>query len=98
MYLGILAVALFLLSTAFFAAAGMLQLPTGWWLGLTGLFVVERMWTVRRHSWRAVVLAAPIVIEFGYDLFQQAVYLRAAIDMLFRRTADWHHASNPRTD
>ncbi len=98
MYLGILAVSLFLLSSALFAAIGLLQFPTGWWLGLTGLFVVERMWTVRRCGWRAVVLAAPVVIEFGYDLFQQAVYLRAAIDMLFRRTTDWHHAPNTRTD
>ena len=93
MYLGDGELRLFLFSTVLFAAVGVLEFPTGWWLALTGLFVVERMWTVRRRGWRAVVLAAPIIIEFGYDLFQQAIYLRAATDMLLRRTADWHHAT-----
>lgn len=41
-----------------------------------------------------MALAAPIVLEFAYDLFQQAVYLRAAADSLFRRTTSWHHAGD----
>lgn len=92
MYLGIVAVTLFLLATALFAVRGELGPPRGLWLAVTGMFVVERMWTVRARGPRAVLLAAPIVVEFAYDLFQQAVFLRAAADTLGRRTAQWHHA------
>lgn len=91
MYAGILAVTLFLLATALFAARGELGPPRGFWLAVTVLFVVERVVTVRRRGWRAMALAAPIVVEFGYDLFQQAVFLRAAVELLARRAPQWHH-------
>ncbi|SDE91230.1 glycosyltransferase family 2 protein [Pseudonocardia oroxyli] len=93
MYLGILAVVLFLLATALFAALGELGPPRGVWLLVTAVFVVERIWTVRRRGWRGILLAAPIVVEFGYDLFQQAVYLAAATALAQGRTARWHHLS-----
>jgi poly-beta-1,6-N-acetyl-D-glucosamine synthase len=93
MYLGIVAVALFLLATALFAALGELGPPRGPWLLVTAIFLVERIWTVRRRGWRGILLAAPIVVEFSYDLFQQAVYLAAAAAMLQGRTAQWHHLS-----
>lgn len=91
MYAGILAVVLFLLATALFAAHGELGPPRGPWLVVTVVLVVERVVTVRRRGWRAVLLAAPVVVEFGYDLFQQAVFLRAAADLLARRAPGWHH-------
>lgn len=96
MYGGIVAVLLFLYCTTVFAALGLLAAPEGIWLAITVLFVVERAWTVRRRGWRAVALAAPIVVEFAYDLFQQAVYLRAAADALLRRSAQWHHLTTRR--
>jgi cellulose synthase/poly-beta-1,6-N-acetylglucosamine synthase-like glycosyltransferase len=91
MYLGIVAVGLFVLSTAMFAAAGRLGAPEGPWLAVCAVFVVERVWTVRRRGWRGVALAAAMLPEFGYDLFQQAVFLRAAADLALRRAAAWHH-------
>jgi poly-beta-1,6-N-acetyl-D-glucosamine synthase len=91
MYLGIAAVALFLVATTVFGVLGWLALPHGLWWALPALFVTERVWTVRRAGWRAMALAAPLVVEFGYDLFQQAIYLRAAADSLLRRTPTWHH-------
>ncbi len=93
MYVGILAVALFLLATMLFAVHGELGPPRGFWLAVTALFVIERIWTVRTRGVAAMALAAPIVVEFGYDLFQQAVFLRAAADALARRAAHWHHAA-----
>lgn len=96
MYLGILAVALFLLATALFAVHGELGPPRGFWLAVSGLFVAERVWTVRSRGPRAMLLAAPVVVEFGYDLFQQAVFLRAAADALAHRAAHWHHATSLR--
>lgn len=95
MYAGIVAVALFLLATALFALRGDLGPPRGPWLGVTALFVVERVVTVRRRGVRAMLLAAPVVVEFSYDLVQQAVFLRAAADLLARRAAGWHHAPVP---
>ena len=86
----------FALPTALFAAPGELGPPDGFWLAVTSLFVIERIWTVRARGRRGMVLAAPIVVEFGYDLFQQAVFLRAAADALARRAAHWHHAAPPR--
>jgi poly-beta-1,6-N-acetyl-D-glucosamine synthase len=94
MYLGIVAVALFLVATGIFGAMGWLGLPQGVWCLVPALFVTERVWTVRRQGPKAMALAAPIVLEFAYDLFQQAVYLRAAADSLFRRTTSWHHAGD----
>ncbi|GAY10104.1 glycosyltransferase family 2 protein [Pseudonocardia sp. N23] len=91
MYLGIIAVALFLLATTLFATAGLLGPPAGIWVGVTAVFVVERVWTVRARGWRGIALALPMVIEFGYDLFQQAVFLRAAADAVRGRRATWHH-------
>jgi hypothetical protein len=95
MYLGIAGVALVLVATVIFGVLGWLAVPQGWWWALPALFVTERVWTVRRAGWKAMVLAAPIVIEFGYDLFQQAIYLRAAADSLLGRTASWHHVNEP---
>ncbi|WP_300017334.1 glycosyltransferase family 2 protein [Pseudonocardia sp.] len=91
MYAGIVAVGLFLLATTLFAVIGQLGPPRGFWLAVTVLFVVERVVTVRRRGWRAMALAAPVVVEFGYDLFQQAVYLCAAAELLARRAPRWHH-------
>jgi poly-beta-1,6-N-acetyl-D-glucosamine synthase len=96
MYAGIVAVALFLLATALFAAVGELGPPRGFWLAVTALFVVERMVTVRRRGRWGVLLAAPVVVEFAYDLVQQAVFLRAAADALAGRTPRWHHAATSR--
>jgi biofilm PGA synthesis N-glycosyltransferase PgaC len=95
MYAGIVAVTLFLLATTLFAAHGELGAPRGFWLGVAALFVVERVWTVRGQGRRGMALAAPIVVEFGYDLFQQVVFLRAAADALVRRAAYWHHPAVP---
>lgn len=93
-YAGIAAVTLFLAATVVFAAVGWLGLPQGVWLVLPALFVTERIWTVRRQGIRAMALAAPLVLEFTYDLFQQAIYVRAALDTLAGRAATWHHAND----
>jgi cellulose synthase/poly-beta-1,6-N-acetylglucosamine synthase-like glycosyltransferase len=94
MYAGIAAVCLFLVATGIFAGMGWLGIPHGVWWALPTLFVAERVWTVRRQGWKAMALAAPIVVEFAYDLFQQGVYLRSAADALARRGATWHHAND----
>ncbi|GAA4885241.1 glycosyltransferase family 2 protein [Actinomycetospora straminea] len=92
MYLGIAAVVLFLTATVVFGLLGWLGLPSGVWWALPALFVTERVWTVRRQGWTAMALAAPIVLEFAYDLVHQGIYLVAALHALTGRVAVWHHA------
>ncbi|MCP2179300.1 Glycosyltransferase like family 2 [Prauserella alba] len=94
MYLGIVAIALLLVGTVLFITMGDYGPPRGFWLAVTAVFVVERIVTVRRRGWRATLLAAPLVIEFLYDLFQQAVFVRAAFDAVFTRSTEWHHATD----
>ena len=95
MHLGILAVVLFLASMVLFGFLGYLSAPTGLWWALPILFITERVVTVRKQGWRAMLIAAPILIEFAYDIFQQAIYLSAAWNILTRRDATWHHANTP---
>ena len=45
------------------------------------IFVVERVVTVWAAGWRGRALAAPLVIELGYDLVLQAVYVKSLIDI-----------------
>jgi hypothetical protein len=61
------------------------------------VFLAERLVTVRRGGWRAVLLALPLVVELVYDLFIQAVFVRSLLDVLRRREATWHHVAAPAT-
>jgi poly-beta-1,6-N-acetyl-D-glucosamine synthase len=62
------------------------------WLGIGALFLLERVVTVRAAGPRGLVVAGSLVLEFVYDVFQQAVYLTAAWNLLRGREARWHHA------
>ncbi len=62
------------------------------WLGVGVLFLTERLVTVWSAGRNARLITAVLVIEAGYDLFLQAVYLRALWDLIRRRQSSWHHA------
>jgi cellulose synthase/poly-beta-1,6-N-acetylglucosamine synthase-like glycosyltransferase len=85
--LGVLVTFLYLTSLAWGAATGMHWHP--FWLAVSLVFCLERMVTVRRRGWRQVLLAAPLVIELGYDVFLQAVQARAFAQVLLRREGKW---------
>jgi cellulose synthase/poly-beta-1,6-N-acetylglucosamine synthase-like glycosyltransferase len=85
--LGVLATFLYLASLAWGAATGLHWHP--FWLAASLVFCLERMVTVRRRGWRQVLLAAPLVIELGYDVFLQAVQARAFAQVLLRREGKW---------
>ena len=59
------------------------------WLWLTGLFVVEHVWTVRRAGWRGMVVAAPLVLETLYHTLQLAVIGRTLWDLRRRAPQTW---------
>ncbi|SDT00838.1 glycosyltransferase family 2 protein [Jiangella sp. DSM 45060] len=90
MAFGVLAMWLYLAFTAYLVATGRFGFHPLWTaIGL--VFVAERVVTVWHAGVRARLLAAPLVIEWAYDLFLQAVLIRSALDVLRRRQATWHH-------
>lgn len=61
------------------------------WLALGSIFVVERVVTVWSGGWKARLLALPIVIEIGYDLFLQFVFVKSIFDIATGQKANWNH-------
>ena len=58
------------------------------WLGVTGVFVLERFVTVRDKGWRHQTAAASMY-ELPYELFLQATHAKAYLDALLRRDRKW---------
>lgn len=63
-----------------------------WWIAITGVAALERVWSVKRGGWRSLLLAAPLVPEILYDLFLGAVYVKALIDTLTGARRTWERA------
>jgi biofilm PGA synthesis N-glycosyltransferase PgaC len=61
------------------------------WSVIGMIFVVERIVTVWAAGWRGRALAAPLVIELGYDLVLQAVYIKSLIDIASGRASGWNY-------
>jgi cellulose synthase/poly-beta-1,6-N-acetylglucosamine synthase-like glycosyltransferase len=59
------------------------------WIAVTGIFVIERVVTVRSRGWRQMLIAAPIVIEMVFDIFLQLVQAWAFAQVALRRKAAW---------
>ncbi|HEY3683705.1 MAG TPA: glycosyltransferase family 2 protein [Streptosporangiaceae bacterium] len=59
------------------------------WLVVTGIFVAERVVTVRRRGWRWALMAALLLPEMVFDVFLQATHAKALLDTLTRRAAAW---------
>jgi cellulose synthase/poly-beta-1,6-N-acetylglucosamine synthase-like glycosyltransferase len=79
-----------------YAAAVLLTVAAGghlewepFWLAITGLFVFDHVWTVRRGGWRGMLLAAPLIIEMLYELWQLVVLTRTARDVMLRTQQRW---------
>jgi cellulose synthase/poly-beta-1,6-N-acetylglucosamine synthase-like glycosyltransferase len=79
----------FLLATITLLSADGLRFA---WFGLLiGLiFLVERVVTVWAVGWRGRLLALPLVIEIGYELVLQAVFLKSLFDIASGREAGWN--------
>jgi cellulose synthase/poly-beta-1,6-N-acetylglucosamine synthase-like glycosyltransferase len=83
-------VTLLYLSTLFWAVAVQHSLhfyPI--WVGLTVVFVVERVISVRRRGLRMSMLAALLIVEMPLDLFLQAVHLKAYWQTIFKAQRSW---------
>ncbi|TKV27820.1 glycosyltransferase family 2 protein [Arthrobacter sp. NamB2] len=58
------------------------------WLAVTGVFVIERVVTLRLRGWRHQ-LAAATMYELTIDLFLQAVHAKAYLDALTHKKKVW---------
>lgn len=59
------------------------------WMAVTGLFVVERVVTVRSRGVRHMALAATLTVEMAFDLFLQCVHAKALWDALTNKERRW---------
>jgi len=78
-----------LLMTITLLAADGFQL-SWFWVAVGCIFVVERVVTVARQGWRGMAIAAVLVIEIGYDLVLQAVYVKSLVDIATGRASGWN--------
>ena len=88
--LGVL-VTLVYLSTLFWAIAVQHSLHLyPLWIAVTVIFAVERAVSViRRRGWRMALLSATLVVEMPFDLFLQAVHLKAYWQAIFKAERSW---------
>jgi poly-beta-1,6-N-acetyl-D-glucosamine synthase len=85
---GVLVTFLYLGSLGFsLASAGGLTVQP-FWLALTGVFVLERVVTIRDRGWKHM-LAAGFMYELLYDLLLQIVHARAYADAALGRERRW---------
>jgi poly-beta-1,6-N-acetyl-D-glucosamine synthase len=59
------------------------------WLGITAIFVVNRVVEVRRAGPAAMLVAGLLVFELAYDLFQQTVFVVSLVKAWRRDPAVW---------
>ena len=60
------------------------------WTSISVLFIIERVVTVRRAGWKAMLLAFLMLPELIYDLFQHAVWMTSVAGMVVRaKTTEW---------
>lgn len=85
--LGVLATLLYLASLVVAVGVGFTLHPL--WIAVTGVFALERVVTVRSRGWRQMALAAPVLVEFVFDMFLQAVQARAFAQALLGTERKW---------
>ena len=59
------------------------------WIGVTMIFVVERVVTVRQRGWRQMLFAATMY-ELLIDYFLQACHIKAYFDVILGRQGNWN--------
>jgi cellulose synthase/poly-beta-1,6-N-acetylglucosamine synthase-like glycosyltransferase len=88
-HVGVLVTAVYLCTiAATLALHGAIHLQP-FWLGITVIFVIERVLTVNKRGWLQMALASVLVIEMAFDIFLQAAQVRAIWDTIARAERDW---------
>lgn len=86
-FVGVLITAIYVATLVYGISVGMTLHP--FWLGVTALFGLERVVTVRRRGWKQMLLAGTVFIEFLYDCFLQAVQAIAYFHVVTNKTRNW---------
>ena len=73
------------------ALAGSPGVSVPWTAGILSVTLLERTWTVRRAGWRGMLLAALILPEAYYALWQSVLFFAAARAELAGRDIAWGH-------
>lgn len=68
------------------------------WIGVGGIFVVDRVISVWSGGLRARVLALLLIPELLYDVFLDLVYVKGIWDITFAREAAWGHVARDEAD
>jgi cellulose synthase/poly-beta-1,6-N-acetylglucosamine synthase-like glycosyltransferase len=71
-------------------ALGVSLAPSTLGIALALVFTAERTVTVRRAGLRSVLVAAALVVELAYDMFQNVVYGACLVGALRRTRQQWH--------
>lgn len=86
---------LLLMLLTFLAVDNWIWFP--FWLGVGGIFIIERLVSVWAVGWKGRFLAVLLIPELVYDMFLNAVFLRSLIDIAFNRSASWGHIDTEHT-
>jgi cellulose synthase/poly-beta-1,6-N-acetylglucosamine synthase-like glycosyltransferase len=87
--LGIFVMAIYLATIAYSLTAAHSITIYPLWVGVTGAFALERAVTVRTRGWRQSLLASLLIFEMPFDLFLQAVHLKAYWQTIRRSERRW---------
>jgi hypothetical protein len=61
------------------------------WILVGGVFILERVVSVWSGGWAARALAATLIPELLYDSYLDIIFLKGALDIAFKRQAQWGH-------
>lgn len=61
------------------------------WLIMALVFIAEKVWTVRKGGWKAMLLASLLIPELLYDTYLDIIFVKGVFDMIFHRQAKWGH-------
>ena len=88
---GVLALATYLLLFTLMVVSLYSWVWFPFWLGLGGVFAVERVVSVWAGGWRARLLGATLLPELFYASFLNVVYVKGVADIALGREAQWRH-------
>ena len=88
-FLGVAVTAIYLVSLVWSLSIDLTLHVHPIWMAVTGVFVLERVVTVRSRGLRHMALAATLVVEMAFDLFLQGVHAKALWDTLSNQERRW---------
>jgi cellulose synthase/poly-beta-1,6-N-acetylglucosamine synthase-like glycosyltransferase len=64
------------------------------WIASGLFFTFERVYTVKKGGFRAILLAIAVIPEILFDLFLQAAFIKVLIDTAKKSKASWGHVAH----